>query len=131
MNRPTAAQHFYTAMREMPAPAPEQGIEWERLNDEVESLNEQGLYDRAEVVAKKALAVAEKAVGPDHCSVVISLGKLAALYRAQGQYTQAEPLHTRALAIVEKILGPDNSFVAISLNNLAGLYYYYGKYTES
>jgi hypothetical protein len=43
-----------------------QGIEWETLNNEVESLYRQGLYDRAVVVAKKALQVAEQAVGPNH-----------------------------------------------------------------
>ena len=45
-----------------------QGIEWETLNDEVMSLYSQGCYDRAVVVAKKALQVAEQAVGPNHPS---------------------------------------------------------------
>ena len=36
------------------------GIEWEILNQEVKSLYQQGQYDRAVVVAKKALEVAEK-----------------------------------------------------------------------
>lgn len=70
-----------------------QGIEWETLNDEVMSLHRQGRYDRAVVVAKKALQVAEEAVGPDHPLVATSLNNLADLYRTQGQYAQAEPLY--------------------------------------
>ncbi len=62
-----------------------QGIEWETLNDEVQSLQRQGRYDRAVVVAKKALQIAEQAVGPNHPSVAKSLNNLASLYEAQGQ----------------------------------------------
>ncbi len=99
-----------------------QGVEWEALNKQVLSLYQKGQYDRAVVVAKKALDVAEKAVGPNHPSVATSLNNLAELYRAQGQYAQAEPLYKRSLAIMEKALGPDHPNVATSLNNLAELY---------
>ena len=103
-------------------PAYAQGIEWETLNDEVRSLYKQGRYDRAVVVAKKALQVAEQAVGPNHPSVATSLNNLAGLYTAQGQYAQAEPLYKRSLAILEKALGPDHPNVATSLDNMAELY---------
>lgn len=75
------------------APACAQGQEWEKLNAEVVSLTEQGHYERGVVVAKKALEIAEKAVGPNHRSVATSLNNLAALYVKQGQYAQAEPLN--------------------------------------
>ena len=104
------------------ASAHAQGIEWETLNDEVMSLYRQGQYDRAVVVAKKALEVAEKAVGPNHASVATSLHNLAFLYDTQGQYAQAEPLYKRALAIREKALGPEHPGVATSLENMADLY---------
>ena len=99
-----------------------QGIEWETLNKEVLSLYRQGLYDRAVVVANKALQVAEQAVGPNHPSVATSLNILAVLYNTQGQYAQAEPLYKRSLAIKEKALGPDHPDVAKSLEFMAGLY---------
>ena len=98
------------------------GIEWEILNQEVISLYEQGRYDRAVVVAKKALEVAEKNVGPNHPDVATSLNNLAELYRTQGQYAQAEPLYKRALAINEKALGPNHPDVAWILENMAPLY---------
>ena len=92
---------------------------WETLNDEVMSLYRQGHYDRAVVVAKMALQVAEQSLGPDHPNVANSLNSLAGLYRTQGQYTQAEPLFKRSLAIWEKALGPNHPDVANSLNSLA------------
>lgn len=98
------------------------GTEWEILNQEVMELTRTGRYDRAVVVAKKALEVAEKNVGPNHPHVTTSLNNLAELYRAQGQYAAAEPLYKRALAINEKALGSKHPDVATSLNNLAALY---------
>ena len=84
------------------APVYAQGVEWDTLNDEVMSLYRQGQYDRAVVVAKKALQVAEQNVGPNHPDVATSLNNLALLYQTQGQYAQAEPLYKRSLAIPGK-----------------------------
>ena len=97
-------------------------IEWDVLNQEVMELYRTGKYDRAVVVAKRALEVAEKNAGPNHPSVGTSLNNLALLYDTQGQYAQAEPLYKRALAITGKALGPDHPLVGMSLNNLALLY---------
>ena len=68
------------------------------------------------------LAIREKALGPDHPDVAISLNNLAALYDTQGDYAKAEPLYERSLAVLEKALGPDHPSVATSLENLAALY---------
>ena len=80
------------------------GIEWDILNQESMELYRTGQYDRAVVVAKKALEVAEKNVGPNHPDVATSLNNLALLYHTQGQYASAEPLYKRALTINEKAL---------------------------
>ncbi len=88
-------------------------------------------YAQAEPLYKRALAIRENALGPDHPNVAISLNDLAVLYDTQGKFTEAEPLHKRALAIKEKALGPDHPNVATSLNNLAGLYYTQGKFHEA
>jgi tetratricopeptide (TPR) repeat protein len=107
------------------------GIEWETLNEEAMSLSRQGRYDRAIVVAKKALEVAEQAVAANHPAVTASLNNLAELYRNQGQYAQAEPLYKRSLAIREKALGPNHPGVASTLNNLALLYDSQGHYAQA
>ena len=103
-------------------PARAQGTDWQSLNGQVVSLYRQGHYDRAVVLARQALQLAEQTFGPDHPNVATSLNNLAELNRVQGQYAQAEPLYKRSLAIREKALGPDPPDVATSLNNLAELY---------
>ncbi len=81
----------------------------------------QGKFGKAEPLAKRALAIVEKALGPEHPHVSTSLNNLAELYRAQGRYEAAKPLYKRALAIREKALGPDHPRVATSLENYAAL----------
>ncbi len=76
-----------------------QNIEWETLNDEVKSLHEQGRYERAVVVAKKALYVAERSFGPDHPNVAKSLNNLSLLYDAMGKTEEAREFAARAEAI--------------------------------
>ena len=78
-----------------------------------------------------SLAIAEKALGPDHPDVATILHNLASLYHAQGRYADAEPLYKRSLAIMEKALGPDHPDVATSLNNLALLYHAQGRYADA
>lgn len=126
-----------------------QGRKWKTLNNEAVSLYRRGHYDRAVVVAKQALQVAERAVssdrldlagganniaalvGPDHSNVATSLNILALLYNTQGQHGEAEPLYKRALAIYEKAFGPNHPNVATSLNNLAALYIDQGQYAQA
>jgi tetratricopeptide (TPR) repeat protein len=113
-----------------PAYAQGAGIEWETLIEEVRTLYRAGRYDRAIMIAKKALEVAEKRVGLNHPDVATSLNHLAKSHQAQGQYTQAEPLFKRALDILEKTLGPDHPDVATTLNNLADFYREQGQYAR-
>jgi tetratricopeptide (TPR) repeat protein len=107
------------------------GIEWNVLIQEAAELHRAENYDRAALVAQKALQVAEQNVGPDHPDVAASLNNLAGLYQTQGQYPQSGPLYKRSLAIYEKALGPDHPYVATSLNNLAMLYYAQGAYAKA
>jgi len=91
----------------------------------------QGQYAKAEPLYERALAIWEKALGPEHPDVATALNNLAGLYGAQGQYAKAEPLYGRALAIWEKALGPEHPNMAASLNNLAGLYHAQGQYAKA
>jgi tetratricopeptide (TPR) repeat protein len=101
------------------------------LNQAASYLHNRAQYAQAQPLYTRALAIREKALGPDHPAVATSLNNLALLYHAQGQYAQAQPLYTRALAIREKALGPDHPAVAASLNNLALLYNSQGEYAEA
>ena len=78
----------------------------------------QGRYAEAEPLYKRALAISEKALGPEHPDVAIRLNNLAVLYWAQGRYAEAEPLLKRALAIREKALGLDHPDTKATRRNL-------------
>src|SRR5271157_1960558 len=99
------------------------------LNNTAISLKEAGDYAGAEPLNRRALAIDEKALGPDHPDVAGGLNNLAELLYAKGDYAGAEPLYRQALAIREKALGPDRPDVAQSLNNLAMLLQAKGDYT--
>jgi tetratricopeptide (TPR) repeat protein len=82
-------------------------------------------------LVKRALAIYEKAFGPDNSDVARLLNNLAEVYITQGRYDDAEPLQKRALAIREQVLGRDHPDVAESLNNLANLYQIKGRYADA
>ncbi len=77
-----------------------------------ELYRDQGKYAEAEPLYRRALAIDEKALGPEHPDVGQSLNNLAEGYHSQGRYAEAEPLYKRALAIFEKALGPEHPDVA-------------------
>ena len=72
----------------------------------------------AEALMKRALAIDEASLGPDHPDVAIRLNNLGQLLQATNRLAEAEALMKRALAIDEASLGPDHPRVAIDLNNL-------------
>jgi tetratricopeptide (TPR) repeat protein len=76
-------------------------------------------YAEAETLKRRALAIFETSLGPDHPNVATNLNNLAQLLHATNRLAEAEPLMRRALAIDETSYGPDHPDVAINLNNLA------------
>ena len=56
----------------------------------------------AEPLYKRALAIYEKALGPDHPHVAIHLNNLAVLYRKTDREAEAEKLEKRAAEIEAK-----------------------------
>ena len=52
-------------------------IEWETLSQGAMSLYEQGNYDRCMVVAKKALKVPERKLGPEHPHVAMVIENMS------------------------------------------------------
>jgi tetratricopeptide (TPR) repeat protein len=69
-------------------------------------LQSQGKYEDALPLYQRALAIREKALGPDHPKTATSLNNMAELLRSQAKYEDALPLYQRALAIWEKAWGP-------------------------
>ena len=59
----------------------------------------EGQYAQAEPLLKRSLAIAEKALGPDHPNVATSLENMAVLYRETGRVKAGQELEKRVLAI--------------------------------
>jgi tetratricopeptide (TPR) repeat protein len=88
-------------------------------------------YFEAEELYRRALAIDEEHLGPDHADVANRLNNLAGLLSETNRQVEAEPLYRRALAIDEKRLGPDDPSLATPLNNLAGLLSETNRLTEA
>ncbi len=101
------------------------------LDKQVQELAKAGKYAEAIPLQQRALAIQEKALGPNHPGVAGLLYNLAFLYQVSRRYADAEPLYKRSLAIEEKALGPDDPHIAESLNNLANLYQEQGRYAAA
>jgi tetratricopeptide (TPR) repeat protein len=82
---------------------------------------QQGDFAAARQLFENALAVQEKALGPDHLKIAESLTRLGRLLRDQGDPAEALPLFRHALAIHEKLLSPHHPEVAESLNRVGRL----------
>jgi hypothetical protein len=67
------------------APAMAQQDEAGALDKRIE-LHQAGKFSEAAPLAQRALAIAEKALGPDHPDIAISLNNLTELYDDQGRY---------------------------------------------
>jgi class 3 adenylate cyclase/tetratricopeptide (TPR) repeat protein len=81
-------------------------------------LLQRGEYAAAEQPSKRALAIFERAYGPEHPDVARSLSRLGNVYWTQGRYAEAQSVHARALAIGEQALGPNHPDIAWSLTGL-------------
>jgi tetratricopeptide (TPR) repeat protein len=111
--------------------------------DTVQSLNnlallyyQQGQYQEAEPLLKRALEIREEVLSPKHPDTAESLNNLAVFYLAgdrgqQGRLEEAETLLKRALEIREKVLGPKHPDTVQSLNILAALYREQGRLEEA
>ena len=101
------------------------------LNQKAVELYQAGRYQEALPLYQRALAIREKALGPEDPDTAESLNNLAVLYKTMGAYDKAMPLYQRALKIDEKALGPENPGTATDINNLALLYKSMGAYDKA
>ncbi|HKP87963.1 MAG TPA: TonB family protein [Blastocatellia bacterium] len=94
-----------------------------RLSAQTVELYNKKQYDQAIPLARRALEIRERALGPGDALVGDSLQNLASLQLAKKNYGEALSLYKRALAILEKADGPDQAKLANTLDNLGWLYY--------
>ena len=72
------------------------------LNNLAGLYDAQGKYGEAEPLYRRALAIREKALGPEHPDVATCLENYAILLKKMGRGAEAEPLEARAQAIRAK-----------------------------
>jgi tetratricopeptide (TPR) repeat protein/CHAT domain-containing protein len=117
---------------QLPADAQNNTIkEVNRLLDEAEKLVANGNHIKALPLQARALAICEKALGPEHPGTGASLSRIAATYTYMGDYAKALPLQKRAVAIREKALGPQHLDTGASLIHLAMTYTNMGDYAKA
>jgi eukaryotic-like serine/threonine-protein kinase len=78
-----------------------------------------GLNLQAVEQARQALALRERALGPEHVDTLAALFALAENERILGRYPEAEALHRRAWAGRQQVLGPEHRDTLDSQNALA------------
>ena len=94
-----------------------------QLSRTVVKLFNEGKYDKALPLAKRALELRETALGPDHELVQGALLNLAEIYTAVKKYGEAQKLMERLLKTHEKNVGPEDTGAAVYLDKLALLAY--------
>jgi tetratricopeptide (TPR) repeat protein/tRNA A-37 threonylcarbamoyl transferase component Bud32 len=92
---------------------------------------EEGKYPEARGHHEQALAIREKALGPDHPAVGSTHNNLGSDTFSEGKLDEARAHYERALAIHERALGPEHPSVAMAHNNLGNVALDEGKLDEA
>lgn len=103
-----------------------ESAEANKLSTEVVKLFNQGKYNEALPLAKRAVELNEKALGKDAISLANSLNNLGALYMAMADYRHADDAYKRSLAIYEKAKGAESFSLTKMLDQLAWIRYALG-----
>lgn len=91
----------------------------------------QGKFDQARSQMERALALREKALGPDHPDVAGAVNDIGNTFYAQGKYDEARSRYESVLALGQRHLGPDHPSIARSLTNLGAVLRAQGKYDDA
>jgi tetratricopeptide (TPR) repeat protein len=78
---------------------------------------DQGKYDQAEPLYRRAIEIDEKVLGKDHPNVATDYNNLAHLLVNQRKYDQAEPLYRRGMEIFQTKLGSDHPKTVLAREN--------------
>ena len=113
----------FTSYQEQESPELKEAIE---LTNSLVKLFNQGKYDEALPLAKRALQIREKLLPRTDARVSNALVNLAEVYLAKQDYNSAKQNFDRALSIQEERFGPTHEKLGLTLDRLAVLYHYLG-----
>src|SRR2546423_7636629 len=103
----------------------------EPLTAQAEQLEARGDYRAGAEMLRRALALAEQALGPEHPDTAALINNLALALKGAGAYDESEQLYLRGLKLTEKLEGPESPPYALLLTNLGELYNLKGDYTQA
>jgi CHAT domain-containing protein/tetratricopeptide (TPR) repeat protein len=101
------------------------------MNEEAETLMNQGKYAEAQLPCAQALEIRQRLFADDSPSTAESECNLATTLSAQGKYAQADERHERALKIDRRLFGGDHTQIAVICNNLATNLDAWGRFFEA
>ncbi len=90
-----------------------------------------GLYDPARQLARKAVALQQRVLGPDNRETLASQSLLARLLEYQAHFPESEKLYRDTLERQERIFGSEDIDALRTRNGLAGLLNEEGHYADS
>ena len=100
-----------------------------RLRNLAEVHRVAGEHRESKLLAERALAIQEQALGQGHPHVAGYLASLANTHLVMGDLAEAKQLYERTLAVEEEALGEGHPDVAITLTNLATVHRSMGSYS--
>ncbi len=116
---PSAGVAFESAVREAEAFGPDDPRLATSLLNLARAKARQGSVTDAEPLARRALAIREKVLDPEHPDVGEALGLVGGILGERKIYPEAEHLLRRSLAILDKTLTPQHLEAARSAHHLA------------
>jgi tetratricopeptide (TPR) repeat protein/tRNA A-37 threonylcarbamoyl transferase component Bud32 len=90
-----------------------------------------GRMDDALAGDRRALAIREEVLGPDHMLVAASLDNIATLLGDKGEYDEALHIYERTLELRKHALGPEHFDVSLTINGIGGIYMALGEDDEA
>jgi TonB family protein len=101
------------------------------LNESAVKLFNQGKYDEAIPLARRALQIREKLLPRTDAQVSSSLTNLGEIYLARKDYKPAKVIFLRLLQIQEELFGAEDANLSFTLDRLAVLYFVAGDYDDT
>ena len=101
------------------------------MNEQAETLFDQGRCGQAQPLCEKALEINRRLLTDDHPETAESYNDLAVSLNGQGKYSHAQPLYEKALEINRRLLTDDHPHTATSYNNMAYNLDAQGKYAQA
>jgi tetratricopeptide (TPR) repeat protein len=91
------------------------------LNNLAAAFQRKGELLEAERRFRRALAIKEKILGPEHPAIAPTLNNLAVVRRQQGEYSEAEAIYRRCFALLKGSVDRNHPYLLATVRNYEAL----------